>query len=364
MSRSRDERFMRRCFELARQGIGRVDPNPLVGCLIARGDEILAEGWHESYGEAHAEANAFRVAAEKNVNLTGTTLYCNLEPCCHRNKKTPPCLPLVLQSPIRRVVLSNSDPNPEVAGKSIGQMREAGIEVVVNVLEDEGRRLNRFFFHWMEKQSPWITLKIALTLDGKISEMPDRPTVITGAAAREQVQRLRLEHMAVLVGRGTVNADDPQLTVRAFPGRSPLRIVLDSELSSNPRSRIFSGDLPGETWVMHGAAADKSRVRELEPNGVRCLETASDKSGRVDLAAAMSLLAQNKINSVLVEGGAKVFGSFLSGDYFNSLDVFMAPRLMGKGLSTWPPAERKMLHLQEQRLCGEDIWLRYYPKKA
>ena len=206
-----DKKFIRRSFHLAQKGKGHVSPNPLVGAVIVKNGKVIGKGYHKKYGSAHAEVNAINNSTE---SVAGSTLYCNLEPCSHIKKQTPPCVPLIIQKKIKKVVISNFDPNKEVNGKGIKQLREAGVEVVTDVLEDEGKDLNKFYFKYVKEKLPYITLKIAQSIDGKISVAKNKQTWLTGKESIKYVHKLRSEYDAVLVGAGTIRTDNPQLNVR------------------------------------------------------------------------------------------------------------------------------------------------------
>ena len=232
--RTHDEFFMRRALTLARRGLGRTSPNPMVGAVLVRQGEIVGEGYHRRYGGPHAEVEALRDAGE---NIAGATMYVTLEPCCHRGKKTPPCLDALLGRGLARVVIGTIDPNPEVSGRSVRALEGTGIETTVGVLEEECRRLNEAYFKYIQTRIPFVTLKVAQTLDGKIASSTGDARWISSEASRRLAHRLRSVHDAVLVGIGTVLADDPLLTVRLARGRNPLRVIVDSTLRTS-RARL------------------------------------------------------------------------------------------------------------------------------
>ena len=223
-----DYYFLRQCFTLAKKAKGFVSPNPLVGAILVKKGKVIGRGYHKRYGSDHAEVNALKNAKE---GVAGSTLYCNFEPCCHTKKQTPPCVPLIIQKKIKRVVISNFDPNKEVNGKGVKQLREAGVEVITDILEDEGKDLNKFYFKYVSEKLPYITLKIAQSIDGKISEAKDKQTWLTGKESINYVHKLRSEYDAVLVGAGTIRTDNPLLNVRTIKGRNPIRIIIDGKLS-------------------------------------------------------------------------------------------------------------------------------------
>src|SRR5438067_4698440 len=267
----RDEIYMRRALALSRRGLGRTSPNPVVGSLVVGGDQVLAEGWHQRAGEPHAEVLALQRAGDA---ARGATLYATLEPCAHVGR-TPPCVDAIVAGGIARVVVATRDPDPRVDGRGVARLREAGIDVTEGVLGDEARVLNRPFFKHIRARLPWITLKMALSLDGRITA-PDR-RYLSGEAARRYVPRMRDERDAVLVGIGTVLADDPQLTVREVRGRDPLRIVLDAEARTPPRARIVGND--GRAIVFAREHADAARIAALRDAGARVVEIARADGG-------------------------------------------------------------------------------------
>ena len=351
MSTEKDPQYIQRCFELAQKGIGKVSPNPLVGAVIVKNNRIISEGWHAYHGAPHAEAMAIN---EARGNLEGATLYCNLEPCCHSKKKTPPCLPLVINSGIKRVVLSNSDPNPQVSGESIKQMRKAGIEVVENILEQEGRELNRFFFKHIVEQKPWITLKIAQTMDAKISKTKNKQTWITGKESAQYVHSLRAAYDAVLVGAGTVKSDNPRLNVRHMEGRNPLKVIIDGKLSSNPDAHVFKD---GATWVFHDKTVDDKKSALFSGPDIRLFACDSDDIRQIDLDKVLSLLGKEGINSLLVEGGQNIFSQIISRNLFDELIVLQAPIFFGIGTSSVHLSQEMHLKFYKGGQLGDDYYL-------
>jgi len=305
--RPADERFMRRALALAERGRGTTRPNPVVGAVIVRGGRIVAEGFHRRAGEPHAEVNAF---AALRGPARGTTLYVTLEPCCHVGR-TGPCTGAILAARPARVVVGCGDPNPVVDGKGIAQLRRAGIRVDVGCLEAECRAAIRSYAVWVRERRPLVTLKAAATLDGRIadgrSRAARRPGWITGPAARRAAHELRAAHDAVLVGAGTVLADNPRLTVR-LPGRTatrPLRVVLAGRRRLPARAHVLDRSAP--SLVIRGGR------------------------GRVPIRRALAELAAHDIQSVLVEGGAAVHGSFIAAGLVDRVALFVAPALLGGG---------------------------------
>ncbi|HVR00768.1 MAG TPA: bifunctional diaminohydroxyphosphoribosylaminopyrimidine deaminase/5-amino-6-(5-phosphoribosylamino)uracil reductase RibD [Polyangia bacterium] len=329
-----DERFMRRALVLAARGRGTTRPNPVVGAVVARGGRVLAEGFHSRAGLPHAEVNA--LARLPRGAARGATLYVNLEPCCHTGR-TGPCTDAILAAGLARVVVGCLDPNPLVDGRGVARLRRAGVRVDVGCLEAESRAANRAFSIWVRARRPLVTLKAAASLDGFIADGRPHarraPAWITGPRARRAAHELRAAHDAVLVGSGTVLADDPRLTVR-LPGAAraratPVRVVLDGRLRTPPDARLLRGG--PQTIVFTRRGASRARARALRAAGAEVVELAASR-GRVPLAAALRALAARDIQSVLVEGGAAVHGAFISAGLVDALALFVAPRLLGGGV--------------------------------
>ena len=295
--------FMGRALELARQARGRTWPNPMVGCVIVRDGRVLSEGFHAEAGQAHAEADALARASEP---VDGATLYVNLEPCCHTHKRTPPCAQALIRAGIARVVIANIDPNPAVSGGGIALLREAGIEVITGILAEDGERLNEVFFHRQRSGLPFVHLKLASTLDGRIA-MPDGQSQwITGEAARAHAHQLRAEHAAIAVGAGTLRTDNPRLTVRlpGFERQQPQRIIFSR-----------SGKLPADAHVFTDADAARTRVFAGTP-----------------LPEALAMLAKDGVCNLLLEGGAGLAASFLQAGLVQRVSHYLNPSYLGDGL--------------------------------
>ncbi len=284
--------YMRRCFQLATNGLGRVRPNPMVGCVVVKDEEVVSEGFHQRYGENHAERNALLRLDDETAR--GATLYVNLEPCSHYGK-TPPCADLIINKGVRRVVCCNDDPNPQVAGRGFEKLEKAGIEVVRHVLEEEGRWLNRRFFTFMEKRRPYIILKWAESADGYMA--PDyKPYWISTEEERRQSHKWRTEEAAILVGSQTYLDDQPQLTARLWSGENPTRIVLDR----------------------------RGRIKEL-PEGWMKLRSA-------DAVEAVEEMYRAGLQSVIVEGGRKTLDAFIDAGLYDEVRVFRGKARFGSGL--------------------------------
>ncbi len=325
--KNRDRLFIQRCFELALRGSGFVSPNPLVGAVIVKNENVISEGWHEKFGQPHAEANAIAKASE---SLEGATIYCNLEPCCHTNKKTPPCAQAIIKNGIKKVVVANVDPNPNVAGKGLSLLSENGIEVISGIEEEKGEYLNRFFFKHIRTKLPYVTVKIARSKDGMITGEIGKQTWITGKEAGVLVHQLRSNHDAVMVGANTVNIDDPELTVRYVEGRDPKRVIVDGKLSVNPKAKLFFADSP-ETILFTSAKEDNTKEELFLRNNI-VIERVNSISPKIDMAEVLKRLGKMNINSLLVEGGATLFNQFVLNNLADEIVIIEAEKELGAGL--------------------------------
>lgn len=350
-----DEYFVKKCFSLARKAQGNVSPNPLVGAVLLKNGKVIGQGWHKKYGREHAEVNAIKNATE---DVAGSTLYCNLEPCCHTKKQTPPCVPLLIQNKIKRVVISNLDPNKDVDGKGLQQLIEAGIEVISGILEDDGKELNKFYFKFVQDKLPFVTLKIAQSIDGKISEAKNKQTWLTGKEAIKYVHKLRSEYDAVLVGANTIKIDNPQLNVREAKGRNPIRIIIDGRLSIPLQSQILNPIDPEKTWIFTKRDIDEKKVKRIADRGIKIFSVNS-KQNHFNLKKILRVLADNKITSLLVEGGADIFTQFLQKDLFDEIIVLQAPKILGRGINGFNIHRLKKILLLKMDNLGKDIRLVY-----
>jgi diaminohydroxyphosphoribosylaminopyrimidine deaminase/5-amino-6-(5-phosphoribosylamino)uracil reductase len=315
---------MRRALALAGRGLGQTNPNPVVGCVIVKAGRVLAEGFHARAGGPHAEVLALRKAGRR---ARGGTLYVTLEPCVHEAKRTPPCVPAVLASGVRRVVIALRDPNPEVNGRGIRTLRQAGLKVEVGVLEEEARLQNAAFMVAQEQARPYVLLKAAVTLDGRIATARGDSKWITGPKERAEGRRLRRLHDAVLVGIGTARADDPLLMPSPRLARPFLRVVLDSRLRL-PRGSRLVRSAAGPSKVLVIGHENRARREALEARGV-LVRTDRRKRGPLDLRFVLRTLWAEGVRSLMVEGGAEVLGSFLAERLFDELALFRAPLLLG-----------------------------------
>ena len=324
-----DEQYMKMALSLARRGEGWTSPNPMVGAVIVRDGVVLGRGFHRRFGEAHAEVNA--IESTGGFSLEGATLYVTLEPCSHHGK-TPPCVDLVIKEKLARVVIGGVDPNPVVAGRGISKLRDHGIETTVGVLERECADLNETFFTYMKTGIPFVTLKYAQTIDGRIASSTGHSQWISSPPSLRFAHRLRARHDAVLVGIGTVMADDPDLPVRLVRGRNPLRVVIDPTLRIAMDARVLDNQDTAGTLIVTGplCAAEKHAV--LRERGIETLTVAQDDTGRLDLPAALRELGNRQVSSILVEGGAGIITSFVKQGLFDRMIVISAPKISGRGI--------------------------------
>ncbi|MFZ5432700.1 MAG: bifunctional diaminohydroxyphosphoribosylaminopyrimidine deaminase/5-amino-6-(5-phosphoribosylamino)uracil reductase RibD, partial [Calditrichota bacterium] len=321
-----DRRYMRLALREAVKGRGFTSPNPLVGAVAVKDGRVLGKAYHKRFGGEHAEIALIRSLSPED--LRGSTLYVNLEPCCHVGK-TPPCTDEIIRTGFKQVVIGHQDPNPLVEGRGIAQLRAAGIEVRVNVLEHEACDLNAPFLTYITKRRPWILLKVAQSLDGRIALANGQSRWITGESSRTEVHRLRAELDAVMVGSQTVIEDDPELTVRHIRGRDPLRIIVDSLLRIRPESKVLHRADSCRTWVLTTPNAPATKRQDIEATGATLFDCPPGADGKIDLLKAMELLADHGVASLFVEGGGTLHASFIRAGLYDRFIVAVAPMLIG-----------------------------------
>ena len=317
------EQYMQQALDLAKTAMGHTSPNPMVGCVVVKNGKLVASGCHERYGEFHAERNALTRCKE---DLTGADLYVTLEPCCHQGK-TPPCTDIIIERKIGRVFVGALDPNPKVDGGGIKILREHGIEVITGILEQECLALNEIFFHYITTGLPYVAMKYAMTLDGKIASANGDSKWVTGEKAREHVHFLRKKYSAILAGIDTVLADDPLLNCRTEEGVDPIRVICDSHLRLPMDSQIVKTAGKIRTIAAY-TDAEEGTKKKLESTGVELLQI-SGKNGHVDLEKLIRTLGEKKIDSILVEGGGNIHGSLLQTGLVNRVYAYIAPKLIG-----------------------------------
>ena len=376
-----DESFMRRALDLARNGYGWTNPNPMVGAVIVKDGRIIGEGWHTKCGNLHAEREAFAHCAE---DPRGATLYVTLEPCCHWGK-TPPCTEAIIGNNIARVVVGAPDPNPLVAGEGVRQLREAGIEVAEKVLLQECLDINKVFFHYIQTKLPYVIVKYAMTLDGKIATKTGASQWITGESARAHVHTQRHRFSAIMVGIGTVLSDDPMLTARLGEGKdliaswktesefmedpfpddvlsnNPARIVLDSSLQIPLHAKLVATAKEIPT-IIATLSTDEKRVAQLRAHGCDVIVMRSC-NGKVDLQDLMEQLGQRGIDSVYVEGGATVHAALIESGLVDEVHAYVAPKIFGGRKAPGPvggegveiPAEALQFSKVATKQLGQDV---------
>lgn len=361
----RDRALMTRALELATQGLGTTAPNPMVGALVVKGDQIVGTGYHHQAGGPHAEVEALRGAGDL---AEGATLYVSLEPCCHHGR-TPPCTDAILNAGIRVVHVGATDPNPEVRGHGIARLREAGLSVHVHATSDDDPlvRLNEVFNHYITEGTPFVTVKLATTMDGRIAARGGASQWITGAPARARGHALRAQSSAILVGSGTALADDPELTARDVEGppRHPRRVLLDSRLRVPVGAKMLRPE--GGPIVATACALDSAEAQARVASGVE-VWSLPDTDGRVDLPRLMARLAEAELSSVLVEGGGQVAASLFRLGLVQKIHAFIAPRLMGgdglaaiASLGVTHPDQAPRLRFDTVTRIGHDVEVVAYP---
>jgi diaminohydroxyphosphoribosylaminopyrimidine deaminase/5-amino-6-(5-phosphoribosylamino)uracil reductase len=322
------EEYMKLAINLAKRGMGKTSPNPLVGAVVVKNDRIIGRGYHKRFGEPHAETNALTACKDKAENAT---LYVNLEPCCHYGKKTPPCTDMIKKSGIKRVVCATLDPNPQVNGKGIKTLRDAGIEVDFGILEGEAKKLNEVYLKFIATGLPFVILKISQTLDGRIATKTGDSKWITQEDSRRFVHSLRSWVDAVLVGANTVRKDDPELTIHDARGENPIRIILDSSGKISNYSKVIKENRNGKTIV----ATTIEKIREKFNGKAEIWKIKKSKGGKIDLVQLLRKAGENQISSLLVEGGSQIFTSFLKEKLVDKIYYFLSPKILGKGLDSF-----------------------------
>lgn len=338
---NQDERYMQRCLEIACRGQGKVSPNPMVGCVITHQGKIIGEGWHQQYGQAHAEVNAIQ-SVENKALLPESTVYVNLEPCAHFGN-TPPCADLLAKHQVKKVVISNTDPNPKVAGKGLEKLKAQGIEIQTQVLEAAGLQLNRRFFTFFTQKRPYIILKWAETADGYIARQNFDSKWISNPISRMKVHQWRSQEDAILVGKNTALYDDPQLNVRDWVGRNPTRVVIDPQQSLSKDLKLFDQQIPTICYnFMQNQSAPRLEMVKISPSNL--------------YQDIVQDLYQRKIQSIIIEGGANTLQAFIHQNLWDEARIFKSKNTFGAGLSA-PQIQGRLL-AKEQLM--EDDYFEYH----
>lgn len=359
-----DQEYMALALQLAKNTAGQTSPNPMVGAVVVKDGNIIGVGAHLRAGTEHAEVHALRMAGE---NAHGATVYVTLEPCSHHGK-TPPCCDLLIAKNVKRVVVAVLDSNPLVSGQGVKRLQEAGIDVTIGVLEKEAKELNCYFFHYMQAKRPFVTLKTAMSLDGKIATRTGESKWITGEEARADVHRYRHTHDAILVGVNTIITDNPHLTTRIVNGgKNPIRIVLDTHLRTPLSSHVITdGEAP--TWLIVGNDVSKEKIAKFQSGMVSVLQM---KTNHIEINELLDLLGEKNILSLFVEGGQTVHASFLEANCFQELITYISPKLIGGkeaptcfGGNGFTQLEDALtLHIQSMEQIGDDIKVVATPRK-
>jgi len=364
-----DQKFMARAIEIAKKGIFSTDPNPRVGCVIVKDDNIIGEGWHEKAGEMHAEIMALESC---NQSASGSTVYVTLEPCSHYGR-TSPCCDALIKANVSRLFIAMKDPNPKVSGEGIRRMKSAGIHIELGLMEQESRELNPGFIKRMQTGLPWVICKMAMSLDGKTAMASGESQWITGKDSRQDIQLIRARSSAIITGSSTVKFDDPSMNARSedFPDGSisqhqqdkmiqPWRVIMDSQLTVDPNSKIFK--LPGQVIWATTLKVDESKNTER----LRRIQISANARGKVSEKELLKWLAEQECNEVMIEAGARVTGAFINNDLVDRLAVYIAPKLLGdeaRGLVNMPGIDKlsqaKQFKIVNTRLLGSDVCLTY-----
>lgn len=373
------EKYMRLAIEEAKKGEGFVNPNPLVGAVIVKDGKILGTGYHKKYGENHAEINAILDAKKKNNNIENATIYINLEPCSHYGK-TPPCADAIIKNKFKKAVIGCLDSNIKVAGNGIKKLREAKIEVVENVLEEDCKKLNEVFFHYINTKKPFMVMKYAMTMDGKIASVSGKSKWITSEKSREHAHLFRKKYSAIMVGINTVIEDNPTLNCRIKDNpKNPIRIILDSDLKIDLKSNICKTSKDIKTYIASVKPTAKSnknmeKKKELEHLGIEIIETSPkdlSKDFKVNLQELIKILGEEKnIDSVLIEGGATLHAALLKEKLIDKALIYIAPKIFG-GLNAKTPIAGEGIEEPDNAIkliggklknIGEDLFMEYYLK--
>jgi diaminohydroxyphosphoribosylaminopyrimidine deaminase/5-amino-6-(5-phosphoribosylamino)uracil reductase len=351
--------YMKRALRLAKKGEGNVSPNPLVGAIIVKNNRIIGEGYHKKYGEAHAEINAIHSASQSVKNAT---LYCTLEPCCHTDKQTPPCAHRIIQEGIKRIVVASTDPNPKVNGKGFRLLQEAGIKVTTGVMAKENEDLNKFYFKYITSNLPFVTIKIAQSVDGYITSIKNRQFWLTGEKAKRVVHQWRATHDAILIGENTLRIDNPQLTVRRGKKKDTLKLILCNSTNIDPDLMVFNQRHKENTWILTIKENQPRLTKKLQNTGCKVIGLTAGSNKRISILSLLNYLSKQKITSILVEGGQQIFSQFIQSGYWDELNIFVAPKILGGGIKSLELINNPQLSslcLHQTKKLEDDILLTY-----
>lgn len=364
--KNNDIYYMKRAINLARKGVGKTSTNPLVGAVIVKNGKIIGEGYHKYYGGNHAEIEAINNAKE---SVKGATVYVNLEPCFHYGK-TPPCALRLVKEGVSKVVIGMRDPNPKVAGQGIKILEDSGIEVIIGILEKEAIELNEVFIKYITKGIPFIYLKYAMTLDGKIASITGDSKWISNEKSRKEVHKLRNKVGGIMVGVNTIIADDPNLTTREKEGQDPIRIIVDSNCRIPPTAKVLHLDSNVRTIVAVTKNADPLKIALIEETGAEVF-VIEDRDGKVNLKELIKILGTKGIDSILIEGGGSLSWSALEEELVDKVQVYIGPKLIGGATANTPVGGKGIAQMSEaielydikRKMFDEDIMIEGYIKK-
>lgn len=334
------EFWMKKAIELAEKGRGWTSPNPVVGAVLVKDGVEISTGYHRKYGEPHAEVIAINGAGEK---AKGATLYVNLEPCCIHGK-TPPCTEAIIRAGVKKVVIGTIDPNPLINGKGIEILKNSGIEVITGILEEECRKINRGFFKYISTGLPWVTLKLALTIDGFIADMSGNSKWISSSNSRNQVKQKRSNFDSIMVGIGTVMKDNPELLPLDRSGYIPYRVVIDELLNTPINHNLVSDRYRNRTIIVTCNNKKEEKIKHLTNKGVKIIQTEPTDFGWVNMENALEKLADTGITSIFCEGGSQIAGSLINKRLIDEIEIFYAPKIIGKGINAFSGFHRTIEH--------------------
>jgi diaminohydroxyphosphoribosylaminopyrimidine deaminase / 5-amino-6-(5-phosphoribosylamino)uracil reductase len=362
---NKNEYFILECLKLAERGAGFVSPNPLVGCVIVKNNKVIGKGYHRVFGKAHAEINAINDAKKNGYELKGTTLYVNLEPCNHSGK-TPPCTDAIIKEKIKNVIIGMKDPNKDVKGNGINKLRASGINVTTRILQNECEELNRFYLKYITQKRPYVTLKIAMSLDGKIALNDFTSKWITNEESRKFVHRLRSFYDAILIGKNSALQDNPSLDVRNVKGRNPVRLIIDRNATLPINLNVYKDDNYLNTYTfISSKLSESNKIANKKINKIFL----NENNHTFQLKNILKAIYELEIASVMVEGGGNLFGQFIKENLFDDIYCMIAPKIIGKGIPFTGQFEvnrmssAKSLNLRKIITSKEDVILYYKNSK-